>query len=91
MKYKLNGASQRGHIGWKWFEPKDIWVEIPHGDILSEMDYVYGYYEDEHFSFIKKFLMKLSGYKYYYSEHFEKAVVVHDSIIERYFDKIETQ
>lgn len=85
MRYKLNGACQRGSIGWKWIDPGDEKVIIPYGDILTDVHK--NAYEERHAK-IKKFLMNLAGYKYFYSAINQRVIVVHDSIIERYFDKI---
>jgi len=86
IDYRLDGACQDGIRKWSWFGGKEA-VKIEHGDVLHPIEHKnYTFYEL--FPRTRKWLMNLLGYVFCYSKEQHRYVIVHKSILERYFTKI---
>ncbi len=83
MKYRLDGAKQQGYHEWKWFEGEEA-IDIEPNEVLVLINSE-NYYLHSPFPRLRKWIMRLMGYGFYQSERTKSHVIVHDSIIERYF------
>lgn len=86
MIYKLIGAEQIGLREWNWFNAKTK-VKIESGDMLLLIDFE-KYQLNGKCGRIRKRIMNLMGYRFYYSNNQDRYVIVHNSIIERYFTEL---
>jgi len=86
MYYRLDGAMQSGYQRWKWFKGEGEFI-VGHGESVKLVDYK-NYFIHKPFPELRKWIMKAMGYNPYYSNRTKTHIIIHNSIIERYFTRL---